>query len=122
LVRSISQNLTDTIINSGLFPIPPYNFNANVTWNLANATNRVATDGEYRYACRYCLVFSTHLSYDSCLDQATVVAAAKNNIFPSVYTYEFDRSYMGYMPIPDTCVPATTEEYPYGDPNLPYFR
>ncbi|KAF8557920.1 hypothetical protein OG21DRAFT_1601431 [Imleria badia] len=101
---SICQNLTDTIINSGLFPIPPSDVNTNMTWNLANATNRVATDGEFR-----------------CLDQATT-AAAKNNIFPSVYAYEFDRSYMGYMPIPGTCVPAATEEYPYGDPSLPYFR
>ena len=68
------------------------------------------------------IVFSTHCAYSSCLDQAAVVAAAKNNIFPSVYTYEFDRSYVGYMPNPEACVPAATEEYPYGDPNLPYFR
>ncbi|KIJ63492.1 hypothetical protein HYDPIDRAFT_175891 [Hydnomerulius pinastri MD-312] len=98
----ISQNLTDMIIASDLFPIP---YGTNATWDLFNVTSRVATDGEFR-----------------CLDQATVVAAAKNNIFPSVYTYQFDRSYMGYMPLADTCVPPATEEYPYGDPNLPYFR
>ncbi|KAG9312339.1 Alpha/Beta hydrolase protein [Chiua virens] len=103
-VERINQNLTDMIIASGLFEIP-YNSNPNATWNLANATSRIATDGEFR-----------------CLDQATVVAAAKNNVFLSVYAYEFDRSYMGYMPHPDTCIPLATEEYPHGDPSLPYFR
>ncbi|KAF9222301.1 hypothetical protein BS17DRAFT_881140 [Gyrodon lividus] len=52
--RHISQNLTDTIIASGLFPIQAIS---------------VATDGKFRY-----------------------------------------------VPLP------ATEEYPYGDPNLPYFR
>ncbi|KAF9234807.1 Alpha/Beta hydrolase protein [Melanogaster broomeanus] len=98
----LSENFTDMIVASGLFPIPS---GANATWDLFNASTRVATDGQFR-----------------CLHQATAVAAAKNHIFSSVYTYEFHRSYLSYMPLPDTCVPPVTAEYPYGDPNLPYFN
>ncbi|KAF9234816.1 Alpha/Beta hydrolase protein [Melanogaster broomeanus] len=98
----LSENFTDMIVASGLFPIPS---GANATWDLFNASTRVATDGQFR-----------------CLHQATAVAAAKNHIFPSVYIYEFHRSYLSYMPLPDTCVPPVTAEYPYGDPNLPYFN
>lgn len=57
-----------------------------------------------------------------CIDQATVIAAAKNRVFPSVYAYSFDRTYGGYEPIPHTCGPPATDAFPNGDPSLPYFR
>ncbi|KAH7929551.1 alpha/beta-hydrolase [Leucogyrophana mollusca] len=98
----LNETYTDAIIASGLFPVPAGN---NYTLDTFNVTSRVATDGEFR-----------------CLDQATVVAAAKHELFESIYTYQFDKSYMGYEPIPGICDPPATEEYPYGDPSLPYFQ
>jgi len=62
------------------------------------------------------------LSHNRCIDQATVIAAAKNDVFPSVWAYQFDRSYGGYEPVPNTCDPPATPEFPNGDPSLPYYR
>ncbi|EGO26061.1 hypothetical protein SERLADRAFT_435908 [Serpula lacrymans var. lacrymans S7.9] len=98
----ISANLTEMIMSSGLFPVP---FSDNYTLDVFNVTSHVATDGEFR-----------------CLDQATVLASAKKKIFESTWTYQFDKSYGGYEPFPEVCDPPVTPDYPYGDPNLPYFR
>jgi len=111
-----SASLTDSLTAAGvssdvakkvasrpdLFPMPT---GSNSTWNLFNVTSRVGTDGEFL-----------------CIDQATVITAAKYKSFPSVYAYQFDRTYGGYEPIPGTCNPPATSEFPNGDPNAPYFR
>ncbi|KAJ7455127.1 cholinesterase [Mycena latifolia] len=98
----IAANLTTTVLNSGLFPRPS---TGNATLDTFNITGRVATDGEFL-----------------CLDQATAHSAATHKVFQSVWTYQFDRSYMGYEPIPGICDPPVTPTHPFGDPSLPYFQ
>ncbi|KAF9003261.1 Alpha/Beta hydrolase protein [Cyathus striatus] len=102
LSSGLSSNVTNLVLNSNLFPKPS---GPNATLNIFNVSSRIGTDGEFR-----------------CIDQATVVAAAKSKIFPSIYAYQFDRSYAGFEPIPGVCIPPATEEFPFGDPSLPYFR
>ncbi|KAJ7472586.1 cholinesterase [Mycena latifolia] len=98
----IAANLTTAILDSGLFPRPS---TGNATLDTFNVTSRVATDGEFR-----------------CLDQATAHSAAGHKVFQSVWAYQFDRSYMGYEPIPGVCDPPVTPTHPFGDPSLPYFQ
>ncbi|PPQ97238.1 hypothetical protein CVT26_000764 [Gymnopilus dilepis] len=95
-------NVTQAVVNSKLFPSPN---SSNPLEDLFNVTSRVGTDGEFR-----------------CIDQATLISAAKHKVFPSIFAYQFDRSYAGFTPIPNTCVPPATAEFPNGDPSLPYFR
>ncbi|KAF8890281.1 Alpha/Beta hydrolase protein [Gymnopilus junonius] len=98
----LSANLTEVVVNSPLFPLPN---GSDALDNLFNLTSRVGTDGQFR-----------------CIDEATLIAAAKHRVFPSVWAYQFDRSYAGYEPIPGTCEPPATAEFPNGDPSLPYYR
>ncbi|KAF9034290.1 Alpha/Beta hydrolase protein [Panaeolus papilionaceus] len=89
-------------VGSSLFPMPK---SVNTTANVFNLTSRIGTDGQFL-----------------CIDQATLVAASTNKIFPSIWSYQFDKSYAGFQPIPGTCVPPATAEFPNGDPSLPYYR
>ncbi|KAJ7433577.1 cholinesterase [Mycena galericulata] len=98
----IAANLSTAALDSGLFPLPS---TGNATLDMFNVTSRVATDGEFL-----------------CLDQATAHSAALHNVFKSVHTYQFERSYMGYEPIPGLCDPPATPAHPFGDPSLPYFQ
>ncbi|KAJ6468228.1 cholinesterase [Mycena sanguinolenta] len=98
----VAANLTTTILGSGLFPQPS---TGNETLDTFNVTARVATDGEF-----------------VCLDQATAHSASLHKVFKSVWTYQFDRSYGGYEPIPGICDPPITATHPFGDPSLPYFQ
>ncbi|KAJ7111819.1 cholinesterase [Mycena epipterygia] len=98
----IAANLTTAILNSGLFPRPS---TGNTTLDTFNVTGRVATDGEF-----------------ACLDQATAHSAAIHNVFKSAWTYQFERSYGGFEPIPGLCDPPVTATHPFGDPSLPYFQ
>ncbi|PPQ86200.1 hypothetical protein CVT25_006905 [Psilocybe cyanescens] len=102
LGSGLSQNVTNLVVNSTLFPLPQ---GSDALSNLFNLTSRIGTDGEFR-----------------CIDQATVIAAAKHSTFRSVFAYQFDRSYAGFEPIPGTCEPAKTAAFPGGDPSLPYYR
>jgi len=102
LASGLNSNVTTAVANSKLFPVPN---GPDPLKNLYNLTSRVGTDGQFR-----------------CIDQATVIAAAKHRVFPSVYAYQFDRSYEGYEPNPGVCDPPATAEFPNGDPSLPYFR
>ncbi|KAF9555615.1 alpha/beta-hydrolase [Agrocybe pediades] len=102
LGAGLAANVTDEVIKSNLFPTPA---GQDPLQALYNVTSRVGTDGQFR-----------------CIDQATVNAAAKNDVFPSVWAYQFDRSYGGYEPVPNTCDPPATAEFPNGDPSLPYYR
>jgi len=98
----VAANLTTAILESGLFPRPS---TGNETLDTFNVTNRVATDGEFL-----------------CLDQATAYSAVLHNAFKSTWTYQFERSYMGFEPIPSICDPPVTPTHPFGDPSLPYFQ
>ncbi|KAJ7852811.1 cholinesterase [Mycena olivaceomarginata] len=98
----VAANLTNVILESGLFPRPS---SGNETLDTFNVTARVANDGEF-----------------VCLDQATAHSAALHNVFKSMWTYQFERSYMGFEPIPGICDPPATPTHPFGDPSLPYFQ
>ncbi|KAJ2933338.1 hypothetical protein H1R20_g3769, partial [Candolleomyces eurysporus] len=104
LTRSgLSTEIASKALSSDLFPLSASG--PNTTWNLFNQTSRIATVGQF-----------------SCIDQATVIAAAKHRVFPFIYAYQFDRTYVGWEPIAGTCGPASTAEFPHGDLKLPYFR
>ncbi|KAJ7613233.1 cholinesterase [Roridomyces roridus] len=98
----IAANLTTLVLNSDLFPRPS---TGNDTLDIFNVTGRVATDGEFL-----------------CLDQATAHSSVLHNVFKSMWTYQFDRSYGGFEPIPGICDPPATPTHPFGDPSLPYFQ
>lgn len=74
----VNTTMAEAITNSGLFPTPN---SGNATLDVYNVSSRVTTDIEFR-----------------CLNQATIVSAVKNDVFPTVYAYEFDRSYQ----VPET--------------------
>lgn len=98
----ISISAAQSIIDSGLFPYE--NTTGNYTYDSYNVTQRVATDNTFR-----------------CIDQATVYAGATTRVFPAAYYYQFERAIDGYNP---NNLPGAPVEpgYPYGDPELPYFK
>ncbi|GAB1726935.1 hypothetical protein NU195Hw_g2851t1 [Hortaea werneckii] len=102
----ISEYYAQSIIDSGLFPI--YN-TGNLTLDSFNVTQRVKTDNTFR-----------------CIDEATVYAGVETGAFPKAYYYTFDRTYGGYDPdnlgASGLSTGPVTPGYPYGNPNLPYFR
>ncbi|PPR02327.1 hypothetical protein CVT24_011668 [Panaeolus cyanescens] len=98
----LDATIAQKAVNSGLFPMPKGD---DALQNVFNLTSRIGTDGQFL-----------------CIDQATLVAASTNKVFPSVWAYQFDRSYAGFQPIPNTCVPPPTAAFPNGDPSLPYYR
>jgi hypothetical protein len=108
--RNASQALTEQgfnsadILGSKEFPLPQ---GGNLTIDIFNLTSRVATDAMFR-----------------CLGESTVAAASQNEVFPAVYSYEFDRAYQisEWSPNPPTCEAPSTSERPYGDTRLPYFK
>ncbi|KAF7324697.1 Cholinesterase [Mycena kentingensis (nom. inval.)] len=98
----IDANLAQKALDSDLFP---FSSSGNATLDIFNVTGRIANDGEFL-----------------CIDQATAFSAAKHKVFRSMWTYQFERSYMGYEPIPGLCDPPATKSHPFGDPSLPYFQ
>lgn len=98
---SINESYAEAIIASGLFP---FYSTGNLTLDAFNVSQRVATDKTFR-----------------CIDQASVYAGATTGAFPATYYYQFQRTINGYNPnnVPDAPV---TPGYPYGNPNLPYFK
>ncbi|KAI9690702.1 MAG: hypothetical protein M1820_009878 [Bogoriella megaspora] len=102
---SISQAAAQSIIDSGLFP---YYDTGNLTLDTFNVSQRVSTDIQFR-----------------CIDEATVYAASVSKAFPQSYYYTMDRTYQGYDPDKlGTNLSAGPIEpgYPYGNPEVPYFR
>ncbi|KAI1457221.1 alpha/beta-hydrolase [Annulohypoxylon moriforme] len=88
---------------ANLFPIPNI---ANKTLALFEMASHLATDGIFR-----------------CIDQATVYAGLKNNRFPPIYFYEFNRTYQTTgWPNLDVCEPPKTASHPYGDPSAEYLK
>lgn len=102
----ITAEYASLIINSGLFP---YYDTGNLTLDSFNVSQRVATDKTFR-----------------CIDEATVYAGAKTGAFKSAYYYTIERTYAGYDPnglgFSGLSSGPVEPGYPYGDPNLPYFR
>ncbi|KZT04485.1 carboxylesterase from carbohydrate esterase [Laetiporus sulphureus 93-53] len=100
----LAQYLPTTVVKEMLFEVPT---GPNATYNVFNVTARVATDIEFR-----------------CLDQATAYSAIQNDLFQSVWFYQFNRSYQtpGFDPNYPVCDAPITAEYPYGDPSLEYFK
>lgn len=97
----VDEYYAQAIIDSGLFP---YYDTGNVTLDSFNVSQRVATDNEFR-----------------CIDEATVYAGATSGAFKSAYYYQMQRTSDGYDPN-GLGGPPVTPGYPYGNPNLPYFR
>ncbi|MCJ1313970.1 hypothetical protein MMC25_007650 [Agyrium rufum] len=97
----ISAAYAQAIIDSGLFP---YYNTGNITLDSFNVSQRVATDKTFR-----------------CIDQATVYAGFKSNAFKASYYYQMQRSINGYDPN-NLGGPPATPGFPYGNPNLPYFK
>ncbi|TKA82016.1 hypothetical protein B0A55_01726 [Friedmanniomyces simplex] len=97
----INASYAQAIIDSGLFP---YYDTANKTLDSFNVSQRVATDNQFR-----------------CVDEATVYAGAVSGAFERAYYYQSQRTEYGYDPN-GLGGPPVEPGYPYGDPNLPYFR
>lgn len=97
----ISEAYAEDIIASGLFP---YYDTGNLTLDTFNVTQRVATDKTFR-----------------CVDEATVYAGVRNGAFKTSYYYQMQRTGSGYDPN-NLGGPPVEPGYPYGDPELPYFR
>lgn len=97
----ISQAYAQSIIDSGLFP---YFDTGNVTLDSFNVSQRVATDNQFR-----------------CVDQATMFAGQQTGVFTVAYYYQMDRTSGGYDPN-SLGGPPVTPGFPFGNPNLPYFR
>ncbi|KAF3922263.1 Acetylcholinesterase [Dactylellina cionopaga] len=89
------------VIASGLFPL--YD-TGNITLDSFNVSARIATDLQFR-----------------CMSQATLFAGDASGAFKSAHGYQMRRTYWGYDPN-NLGGPAVTPGYPYGNPNLPYFR
>lgn len=97
----ISEDYAQEIINSGLFP---FYSTGNITLDSFNVSARVSTDRGFH-----------------CIDQATMYAGAVTGAFAESYYYVQDRTIGGYDPN-NLGGPPVASGYPYGDPNLPYFR
>jgi len=100
---AIDANNAQTVMSSGLFPL----FNTgNITLDAFNVSARIATDNQFR-----------------CIDQASAYAGAKTGAFPVVYYYQNQRTLSpgGYDPN-NLGGPPKTDGFPFGNPNLPYFR
>ena len=87
-----------------LFPVPP---GPNSTLDIFNMTVRASTDGAVR-----------------CPDQNLAIAGVRNDLFRSVWYYEYERSYQPLsfevnVPVCDAPIDA---DHPYGDTSRPYFR
>jgi len=94
------------IISSGLFPLGNGPFPANQTLNVFNTTTRILTDASFR-----------------CSNQFTAYASVANGVLPSVYFYEFNRTYQdpGYNSN-GVCIGAVDAEHPFGNPSAEYFK
>ncbi|KAK5732390.1 hypothetical protein LTR17_010566 [Elasticomyces elasticus] len=97
----ISEYYAQSIIDSGLFP---YYDTGNKTLDSFNVSQRIATDTQFR-----------------CIGEATVYAGAMSGAFERAYYYQSQRTEYGYDPN-NLGGPPVLPGYPYGNPNLPYFR
>ena len=88
-----------------LFPLPTELFK-NETDALFSSISRVTTDADFR-----------------CLDYATAYSGTEHGVFPTVYFYEFNRSYQGFFENPDySCDPPMSDSHIWGDPSQEYYK
>lgn len=90
-----------SIIRSSQFPLPD---RGNPALAVYQTTMRVGTDAMFR-----------------CSNQATAAAASQHKVFPSLWYYEFNRTYSDYPDHPQ-CLPPATAAHPYGDPEAAYSK
>lgn len=90
------------IPSTGAFPVPA---GPDPTLNNFNVTSRIITDGGLH-----------------CLNQATAFSGVKHQVFPDVYSYVFNRTYQPPTFTNGACNAPVTPTYPFGDPNLEYFK
>ncbi|KAF2236933.1 carboxylesterase from carbohydrate esterase, partial [Viridothelium virens] len=102
----ISNDYNASIVeDQELFPLPTDVFK-NETDALFNTISRVTTDAEFR-----------------CLDYATAYSGTEHGVFPSVFYYEFNRSYQGFFSNPDySCNPPPSTSHVWGDPSEEYYK
>lgn len=102
----IDTTKAHAILNSGIFP--QYQ-TGNLSLDAFNVSQRVITDVGFR-----------------CINEAIVYAGSQSGVFLAAYYYTFERTNGGYDPngLGETGLSAgpVTPGYPYGNPNLPYFR
>ena len=93
----------NTLFREGLFlPAGTY---GNSTFRSLNVTSRITTDGRFR-----------------CDTQAFAHSAVKHNLMPSVYVFEFNRTYQppGFSNF--ACNAPKTTARPNGDPDAEYLK
>ncbi|KAK6527382.1 hypothetical protein TWF281_010562 [Arthrobotrys megalospora] len=96
----LTQDIT-AAANSPAFPVPP----GDPAEAVFNATVRVVSDGTIK-----------------CLGLATAYSAAKHKTLPSIYVFEFNRTYSPPNYTSALCSPPTTSEFPLGDANQEYYK
>ena len=101
LALGITLAQAQRVVDSGLFP---FFDTGNLTLDSFNVSQRVATDKTFR-----------------CVDEATMYAASQSGAFRSSYYYQSQRTEFGYDPN-NLGPPPAAPGFPFGDPNLPYFR
>jgi len=94
---------TTEILNSGLFDIPSDPILT--VAQIFNVSERIGTDGFFL-----------------CLEEAKTYSAAKHNVFQSLYSYNFNRTYSTTNYTNKWCQAPPTASRPNGDPNLEYFK
>jgi len=101
-----NTTLSNAIIASNLFPLGSGPFPSNQTLNIFNTTTRILTDDSFR-----------------CSNQFTAYAGVANGVLPSIYFYEFNRTYQdpGYNSN-GVCIPAPDATHPFGNPSAEYFK
>ncbi|KAI9709541.1 MAG: hypothetical protein M1820_003301 [Bogoriella megaspora] len=102
-----SEGLNATaIISSGAFPLGDGPNPANQSLNVFNTTTRIYSDASFR-----------------CSSQGTVYAGVRSGKLPSVWFYEFNRTYQDpAYNMNGVCLPPATPNHPFGDPSLEYFK
>lgn len=95
-----------TIVSSGAFPLGQGPTLSNQSLNVFNTTTRIYTDASFR-----------------CSSQGTFYAGVRSGQLPSVWFYEFNRTYQDpAYNMNGVCLPPPTPGHPYGDPSLEYFK
>jgi hypothetical protein len=107
VTEAIQNNDFDAAVynkNSALFSTPS---GPNTTLDVFNVTTHLGTDGSVR-----------------CIDQAIAYAGVVNQIFASVWYYEYERSYQlaSFDTTSPVCDAPINTVHPFGDTSLPYFR
>ncbi len=87
---------------TGAFPVPS---GPDVALNNFNVTSRIVTDGGLH-----------------CLGQATAYSGVINHVFPSVYSYIFNRTYQPPDFTNAICSAPVIPGYPFGNPDKEYFK